>query len=665
MWQRLQTSLRFNWLLLGGAALCVLLLLAAVLQYRWINRVSEADQQLRHMLLETTLRSFQRDFDRKMRETLQFYQRTLGVAPGTDWEPRINTALNRWQQETTEARWVRAVSFATLDATGAPIFKRRAGNEAAFTTQAWPTDLLPYRKMLELRLRTRGGELPFTPRDLVQEFSEGNPVLVFQLVEDAMRQAELAAAPDGADRPGRPSQRNLEELLNSLAPAPAKLPQGRAELAGWVFLELDADYLQNQWLPEMLRRYFGQRGMEGYQMALLTGQPPRALYISNAEPVEAFNTADAALVLFTRRIQNAQEPRPNGPPPPPPWAIGENQPFNHGPPNDNPPPPERPSDNGPPRAGRRPRQEFTAFRAADDPAAWRLVVKDASGSVETAIAQARHRNLALALGMLLILTASFVLMLLAMQRARRLAAQQLEFVAGVSHELRTPLSVIQSTSHNLAQGLVKDPNRVQQYGAAIQTEVRRLSNQIEQMLAFAGIQAGRKLYDIRPVNLAQSCEHALAEYAATFAADDWKVECDVPADLPPLLADVQALESAIKNLLHNAQKYAAAGRWLSMRAMAHAQEVQLTIADHGPGIAAADVPHIFEPFYRSPRVVATTIPGAGLGLNLVQRHVQAMGGRVTVKTAEGVGTAFTLHLLIADQAIADQAIADQAITNQD
>lgn len=651
MWQRIQTSLRANWLLCGGAVLCVLLLLTAILQYRWINRVSESDQQLRHMLLEMTLRNFQRDFDRRLREALQFYQRALGVGPGTDWEPRLGAALERWQKESTDPRLIEAVSFATLDKTGATVFKRRAGEETDFTSQPWPADLLSYRKMLEQRLRTRGGDLPLTPRDLVQEFAAGKPVLVLQLVEDAVRQAELAAAPDGMDRFGRPPQRKLEELLETLTPAPTKPPPGRAELRGWVFLELDATYLQTQWLPEMLGRYFGQRGMEGYQMALLTGQPPRALYASNAEPAAAFETADAALVLFTRRIQNAQEPRPNNPPlpPPPPPAppawLGQANPG---------PPPPRPPGNGPapevpPQAGRRPRQEFTAFRAADDPAAWRLVVKDASGSVETAIAQARRHNLALALGMVLMLTASFVLMILAMQRARRLAAQQLEFVAGVSHELRTPLSVIQSTSHNLAQGLVKDPSRVQQYGAAIQTEVRRLSNQIEQMLAFAGIQAGRKLYEARPLNLTEVCARALAEYSAGFTAEGWQVECKIPADLPLVQADAQALESTLKNLLHNAQKYAATGRWLSVQANALAHEVQLTVADHGPGIAAADVPHIFEPFYRSRSVITTTIPGAGLGLNLVQRHMQAMGGRVTVKTAAGAGTAFTLHLPLAKQ----------------
>ncbi len=626
MWQRIQTTLRAQGLWLGGAALCLLLGLllglTAVLQYRWINRVSAADQQQRRALLEATLRNLQGDFDRQLRDTQQYFRRALGVAPGTAWETRLNATLTQWQREAERPRLLSAVSFATLTATGAPLLKRRAQAASEFTPQAWPAALAPYRRMLEQRLRTAGGDLPLAPNDLAQEFSDGQPLLVFQLVEDPKRQAELA-------RPGRPAeQRNVEELLNSLTPAPAQPPPGRAELAGWCWLELDAAYIQTQWLPEMLERYFSQRGMEGYQLALLTGQPPRALYQSDARlTAAAFATADAALVLFARRIQQ-EAGRPGEPPRRPPAPPNDSQ-LDDRPPRDG-PPPER----------RRP-PEFTAFDAAADPAAWRLVVKDAAGSVETAIAQARHRNLALAFGVLLILAASFALMIVATQRARRLAAQQLEFVAGVSHELRTPLAVIQSTSHNLAQGLVKDPGRVQQYGAAIQTEVRRLSNQVEQMLAFAGIQSGRKLYDLRPVNLAELCARALAEY--DFAAEGWQVEVELPAALPSVLADAQALESAVKNLLHNAQKYAAEGRWLSLRATAQQHEVQLIIADHGPGIAEADLPHLFEPFYRGQRVVATTIPGAGLGLSLVQRHLQAMGGRVTVTTVS-TGTAFTLHL---------------------
>jgi signal transduction histidine kinase len=625
-----------NWLLAGGAALGVLLVLTAVLQYRWINRVSEADQQQRRSLLETTLRNFQGEFDRTLRDTLHYVRRALGVAPGTNWEAQLNQALAQWPREAAQPHLLSAVSYASLDAAGKSVFKRRPLAASEFTTQEWPAELARYRQMLEQQLRTLKGELPLTPRAYIQEFSAAQPVLIFQLVEDPQPPVELTDDAEPPHHLGRSAERgNVEFLLDGLTPAPANPAQRKAALAGWCFLELDAAYLHTQWLPKQLERHFSQRGLEGYQLALLTGSPPRALYISDAALAPAdFVTADAALLLFARRIQSLQEAaRPPEPPDP------HRQ-----------PPPRGPRGGPPPNARRGPPPAFAAFDAAADPTAWRLVVRDAAGSLETAIAQARHRNLALAASVLLILAASIVLLVLATQRVRRLAAQQLEFVAGVSHELRTPLSVIQSTSHNLAQGLVKDPSRVQQYGAAIQTEVRRLSNQIEQMLAFAGIQAGRKLYELRPVGLAESCDRALAEYAGAF--EDWQIKCDLPADLPPVLADPQALESALKNLLHNAQKYAAAGRWLHISAKTVAKrqqhEVQLTIADHGPGIAAADLPHIFEPFYRSRSVVATTTPGAGLGLSLVQRHLQAMGGRVTVNTAEGAGTAFTLHLPLAE-----------------
>jgi len=118
--------------------------------------------------------------------------------------------------------------------------------------------------------------------------------------------------------------------------------------------------------------------------------------------------------------------------------------------------------------------------------------------------------------------------------------------------------------------------------------------------------------------------------------------------LPPVLADAQALESAIKNLLHNALKYAAQGKHLTVSAHAapngKRKEVQLTVADRGPGIDPADLPHVFDPFYRGKKVWDSSVPGTGLGLSLVERHVQAHGGRITVETSPGQGTAFTLHL---------------------
>ncbi|MBI3951534.1 MAG: sensor histidine kinase [Acidobacteria bacterium] len=104
----------------------------------------------------------------------------------------------------------------------------------------------------------------------------------------------------------------------------------------------------------------------------------------------------------------------------------------------------------------------------------------------------------------------------------------------------------------------------------------------------------------------------------------------------------------MKNLLQNALKYASDGQWLRISARAEPNrkkaEVLVAVEDRGPGIDPVDLPHIFDPFYRGQNVVASSIPGAGLGLSLLMRHLQAHGGRVTVKTSPGQGAAFTLHL---------------------
>lgn len=320
--------------------------------------------------------------------------------------------------------------------------------------------------------------------------------------------------------------------------------------------------------------------------------------------------------------------------------------------------------NGMPTPGR-PEQE--SLIEPEDPNSWQLIVKYKSGSLEQTVNQTRRRNLAFSFGALLILSGSIALLALTAIRSRKLAAQQMEFVAGVSHELRTPLAVIQSTSYNLAKGLIADTRRVQQYGEVIQNESRRLINQVEQMLSFAGIQSGRQHYDLRPTRVDDLIERALAEYAAAFAAEGWQVEKQIESRLPMVMADAQALESAIKNLLQNALKYAAAGKLISIRAEAGegGKNVQITVADRGPGIDAKDLPHIFEPFYRGKKAWDSSAPGTGLGLSLVERHLQAHGGRVTVKSAPGGGTAFTLHLpCVNAQSLKETAGAEnQALSN--
>jgi signal transduction histidine kinase len=105
----------------------------------------------------------------------------------------------------------------------------------------------------------------------------------------------------------------------------------------------------------------------------------------------------------------------------------------------------------------------------------------------------------------------------------------------------------------------------------------------------------------------------------------------------------------LQNLIANAVKYSGQNRWIGISADfvgmgMGSNEVQIRVQDHGLGIAAADLPHVFEPFYRGRRAAAAQIRGTGLGLSIARRCAEVFGGRLTVVSTEEVGSVFTLHL---------------------
>jgi len=411
------------------------------------------------------------------------------------------------------------------------------------------------------------------------------------------------------------------------------------QLTGWCFLELDPAYLKSRVLPSLVQQYFGASGLAKYYAAVIAGQPPKIIYASDPSLTPAtFSVYDAKITLFAPRIRFAVIPRSPGP------LAGEQRlrrrpdlmggPTQPGPPN--PPGPLNPST-------RRWRQ-----LVSPNPLAWQLVARDKLGSLEAEVNGIRRRNLAIAFGTLFLLALTIGMLVIAARRASVLAQRQMEFVAGISHELRTPLTVIESAAHNLAQGLVGDPGRIQQYGQAIQTEGRRLSNLIQQTLGYAALQSGRQRYEFRPVSVAEVLDRAWADFGPAFEENGWVVEKDLSRDIPPVNADPRVLESAIKNLLSNALKYASQGKWLRITARtAHrwrGKEIIISVEDRGPGIDLGDLPHIFEPFYRGRKVVASSTSGAGLGLSLVAEHLLAHQGHVAAQNLKPRGVKFILYL---------------------
>ena len=232
----------------------------------------------------------------------------------------------------------------------------------------------------------------------------------------------------------------------------------------------------------------------------------------------------------------------------------------------------------------------------------------------------------------------------------QLARLQMEFVASVSHELRTPLSVISSAADNIADGLVKGKDDLKRYGGAIQNQSRQMAELINQILLFAATQEQKNHFVFRALKISEVLHSALQQTSELTKASAFKIELEVEPGLPLIQGDASALVRCLQNMIINAVKYSGKSKWIGVGAclsdseLRGQGEIQIAVRDRGIGIARSELPHIFEPFYRSPAVVAEQIHGTGLGLALSKSIAEAMGGRLTVVSELGIGSVFTLHL---------------------
>jgi signal transduction histidine kinase len=229
----------------------------------------------------------------------------------------------------------------------------------------------------------------------------------------------------------------------------------------------------------------------------------------------------------------------------------------------------------------------------------------------------------------------------------------MEFAAGISHELRTPLAVIQSAAHNLGAGVVKDREGIEEYAGIVKSEARRLTEMIEQVMAYTETQSGRKRYSLVPVDAAEIVEIAISGMENVLRERNAVVVKDLEPGLLLAFADVSALTRCLQNLLSNAVKYGQKDGSVTITVSARLisqpgspNKVQLSVIDQGPGVPADDVRSLFEPFHRGSNA-STNTPGNGLGLHLVERMMKAQDGSVTYEPAAGGGAKFTLTLAAA------------------
>ena len=273
---------------------------------------------------------------------------------------------------------------------------------------------------------------------------------------------------------------------------------------------------------------------------------------------------------------------------------------------------------------------------------WEIRVVHRAGSLDAYIHQSHIKNVGINFGVLALLGISIWLLLNAAHRARNLANQQLEFVAGVSHELMTPLTGINSAAQNLQDGLVNEQDRVREYGQMIRKEGGRLVEMVERVLEFAGMQAGRTQYHMVDLLLGQTITEVLEQSTRVLEDSGLQVKTELEQD-QVILADRLALQRVLRNLLGNAAKYAPNSGVMEVTTKTTDSMALLEICDKGPGFHTEDLPYLFDPFYRGKKAKDSQIKGSGLGLCLVRNIVKAHGGKIEASNRSGGGARFRIY----------------------
>jgi signal transduction histidine kinase len=536
----------------------------AVLQYRWTAQIGRSEQQRLKGTLTTDVRGFAQEFSYDFERLCETHE----VDPQGQAD-NLEARVIRQHEE-----WMRIASRPDLLAglmiwkTGAPhpTLEALEPNGKRFVDLAWPRQLGSLQQYLQEQARQINARQIGDREALYYPwtFQGETPALIRPIFQ-------------------------------------VEAPDGNVQLRGFLILELDMEFLQQQYVPDLVVRHFGELGLTSFHVEVRTNKAPYGtIYTSNANLNLSTAAPDAQLNLFDAVAEEAR------------------------------------------------RRGHAPLQMAGDGEQWQLVVRDPAGSVDVDVAQWRRRNLAISFGLLGLLAGTTVLLFSVARRAERLAKLQMEFVAGVSHELCTPLAVINSAAENIVDGVVEGPAQVREYGAMIREQGRRLERLVDEVLLFAAGRFGKSGYDLRSTEIAPLLEQTLAGSETMLRDAGFTFDKEIAPELPFVTADAEALSKCVENLVSNAMKYSGGSRWIRLRAAYSARgaspEVRISVEDKGMGISAADLPHVFEPFFRGQGAREGQIRGVGLGLYLVKRMMEAMGGGVTVSSKLSQGSVFTLHL---------------------
>jgi signal transduction histidine kinase len=571
----------------------LVLVVLAILQYRWIGEVSQAEHARLRWALDNAVSQFRVEFNAELRHLGAAFQ-VPPYSSDVALRRQLEDRFADWKAEGHLSGLLAGLCVRTKQSGGTPTLMRFNPAKGDWEPSPWP---LGFDRVRGPAWNVWSNAESTSPRAMDWRFFPGAPALA----------------------------------------RPIRQVDGAAGDSDFIVLELDTAYVSGTFLPSLARKHFGTQKDPVFDVAVMfAGESESPIYSSSSgSTTDWFAKPDSRWPLVRDRFDPGFRP---------PEAPGGKPSDGYAARPAGSPPLESPTPSFARGTWRVPGMLTSEGRG------WDLLVRYRVGSLEEAVRRSRLRNLILGFGVLLLLAAGMSFLLIAARRAQRLAQLQVRFVAGVSHDLRTPLAVINSAADNLAAGAVGDAGpKSRQYGSLIRGECQKLAAMVEEILDYAGQRGLVRSLSLQPMFIDGIIRDALAEASPLLEAGKFKIETAIPPDLPPVIANRSAFLQVLRNILENAIRHAAAARWVRIGAGTVQADgkpyVEVRIEDRGPGIDSADLPHIFKPFYRGRNAESADTRGSGLGLHLAYERVVAMGGSIHAESGPRGGTAFVVRLL--------------------
>lgn len=243
-----------------------------------------------------------------------------------------------------------------------------------------------------------------------------------------------------------------------------------------------------------------------------------------------------------------------------------------------------------------------------------------------------------------ILVFGLVLTLRSVSHELELARMKSDFVSTVSHEFKSPLTSIRQLAEMLQSGRVPSDERRRKYYDILLEQSERLSLLTDNILGLAKIEEGKTEFAFKPTDLGAFLRTVISPVRERVRHEGFAIELEIEDSLPPIAVDRTTLAQAVANLVDNAIKYSGDSRRMTVSGRTEGSGVAIAVRDFGIGINKADVPRLFERFFRAGDELTRSVKGSGLGLTLVKRIVEAHGGTVGVESEPGKGSVFTIWL---------------------